>query len=141
MASILAGGIGQGVAALSGLARTIVNAIAPDKAQQEKDAATLQIQQLIAESEIFKGQAGIVQAEVASSNWLAASWRPITMLTFLALIVARFLGFDAKAMTPDDYTELWGLIKIGLGGYVVARSAEKITPAIAQAIAQAIRGK
>ncbi len=133
MAAILSGGIGQGVAALSGLAQRIVNAIAPDKAQQEKDAAAFQIQQLIAESDAFKARAGIVQAEVGGSG-IKAWWRPVTMLVFVALVVARFLGFDAKAMTPEDYAQLWILIKIGLGGYVGGRSVEKVATIVAQAI-------
>jgi hypothetical protein len=136
VSAILTGGVGQAVTALSGLAQRIVNVFLPDKAQQEKDAATLQIQQLIAESDIFKAQAGIVQAEVGGTG-IKAWWRPITMLTFVAIVVARFLGYDAKAMTPDDYAQLWALIKIGLGGYVVGRSAEKIAPTVAQVI----RGK
>jgi hypothetical protein len=125
----------SGLGSVADLAKRIADAFLPDKAQTEKDSAAFRIQQLIADSDAFKAQAGIVQSEVASNHWLASSWRPITMLTFLALIVARFLGFDAKAMTPDDYAQLWILIKIGLGGYVVGRSAEKVTPAIASAIA------
>jgi hypothetical protein len=37
--------------------------------------------------EMIKGQHAIVTAEANSGNWLAASWRPITMLRFLALVV------------------------------------------------------
>jgi hypothetical protein len=137
VAAILSGGIGQGVAALSGLARTIVNAIAPDKAQQEKDAAAFAIQQLIVESDAFKAQAGIVQAEAASSSWITTSWRPITMLTFVALIVCRWFGIGNPNLSPGEYAELWAIVKIGLGGYVVGRSGEKI----ASTVASAIRGK
>jgi len=74
---------------------------------------------------LFEGQAKIVNSEAASGNWLAASWRPITMLTFVAIVVAKFLGYDSPNMSPEDYSHLWTLIEIGLGGYVVGRSVEK----------------
>jgi len=74
---------------------------------------------------LFEGQAKIVNSEAASGNWLAASWRPITMLTFVVIVVAKFLGYDSPNMTPEDYSHLWTLIEIGLGGYVVGRSVEK----------------
>jgi hypothetical protein len=121
---------GELVGAVSGLAHSIVNAIAPDKTQVEKDSAAQKIAQLVADSDAFKSRAAIVQAEVGGSG-IKAWWRPVTMLTFVAIVVARFLGYDAKAMTPDDYAQLWVLIKIGLGGYVGGRSVEKVATTLA----------
>ena len=74
---------------------------------------------------LFEGQAQIINSEASSGNWLATSWRPITMLTFVVIVVAKFLGYDSPNMTPEDYSHLWTLIEIGLGGYVVGRSVEK----------------
>lgn len=74
---------------------------------------------------LFEGQAQIINSEAASGNWLATSWRPITMLTFVAIVVAKFLGYSSPNMTPEDYSHLWTLIEIGLGGYVIGRSVEK----------------
>lgn len=79
-------------------------------------------------------QAGVVQAEAASKSWLASSWRPIVMLVFTGLIVARMFGYTASNVTPAEYMELWSLIKLGLGGYVMGRSVEKIAPALATAL-------
>ena len=74
---------------------------------------------------LFEGQAQIINSEASSGNWLATSWRPITMLTFVVIVVAKFLGYSSPNMTPEDYNHLWTLIEIGLGGYVVGRSVEK----------------
>jgi hypothetical protein len=126
------------VAPVSELAKSIVNAIAPDKTQVEKDVASYKIAQLIAESDAFKARAAIVQAEVGGSG-IKAWWRPVTMLVFVAIVVARFLGFDAKAMTPEDYAQLWVLIKIGLGGYVGGRSVEKVASVLAPVLAKGAR--
>ena len=83
---------------------------------------------------VFTAQAQIVQAEAASGNWLASSWRPITMLTFVALIVARWFGWAAPNLSEAEYLKLWDIVQLGLGGYVIGRSFEKVVPSIAEAI-------
>ena len=75
--------------------------------------------------------ADIVKAEAESEHWLTASWRPILMLTFGALIVARWLGYSAPGISEPEVLKLWSIVEIGLGGYVIGRSVEKIAPAVA----------
>lgn len=81
-------------------------------------------------AEIEKAAASIINTEAASKHWLAANWRPITMLVFVGLIVSRWLGWTAPGMSEAEYLSVYDLVKIGLGGYVVGRSAEKIIPAV-----------
>ena len=74
------------------------------------------------ESEMLSAKAKVVHAEAQSKHWLTANWRPITMLTFLALVVGDSLGW-----LPNDLRdETFVLLEIGLGGYIVGRSGEKI---------------
>ena len=70
----------------------------------------------------IEGQQKIVQAEAKSEHFIVAAWRPITMLTFLALAVGDTFGFFATPLRD----EAWTLLQLGLGGYVVGRSGEKI---------------
>ena len=84
-------------------------------------------------ADIEKAAASIINTEAASKHWLAANWRPLTMIVFVGLIVARWLGYSAEGMSEAEYLEVYALIKIGLGGYVVGRSAEKIVPKIIDA--------
>lgn len=81
-----------------------------------------------------KAAADIVRTEAASSHWLAANWRPLTMVTFVSLIVARWMGWSAPGMSEDEVLRLWDVIELGLGGYVIGRSAEKILPAVVGAM-------
>lgn len=74
------------------------------------------------EKEALAGQQAIVAAEAKSEHFLVAAWRPITMLTFLVLAVGDSLGLLATPLRD----EAWGLLQLGLGGYVVGRSGEKI---------------
>lgn len=82
----------------------------------------LQEQQL----ELQKLQTEIIVAE-AKGNWLQRSWRPILMLAFgFIVIYVKFVAplFDLKI--PELENEFWNLLQLGIGGYVLGRSAEKI---------------
>lgn len=79
-------------------------------------------QAVTAESKLLEVRKSVVQSEVESNFWLQRSWRPITMLTFVALVVLHSFGALIGGIPP----QMWVLLQIGLGGYVVGRSVEKI---------------
>ncbi len=64
----------------------------------------------------------IIRSESGGQSWLQRNWRPIVMLSFLLLVVCD--SFDLLAFRLAD--QAWMLLQIGLGGYVIGRSAEKI---------------
>lgn len=80
------------------------------------------------ETKLMESQSSIIRAETTSQSWLTRNWRPITMLTFLVLVVCDSFGLLAFRLAD----QAWTLLQIGLGGYVVGRSAEKIVPAFAK---------
>jgi hypothetical protein len=82
------------------------------------------------EMKLMESQASIIKAETTGHSWLQRNWRPITMLTFLVLVVLDSFGWLVSDLAP----EAWTLLKIGLGGYVIGRSAEKIAPSVTEAI-------
>jgi hypothetical protein len=82
----------------------------------------LQSKLLDYEKEKMRAQASIIRAEAGGQSWLQRNWRPITMLTFLVLVVFDCFGVLAFRLSK----EAWTLLQIGLGGYVVGRSGEKI---------------
>ncbi len=66
-------------------------------------------------------------------NAIQRMWRPVTMLAFAFIVVFHFFIYPLiKTFTPElpDLPPLesyfWELLKIGLGGYVVGRSVEKV---------------
>ena len=67
-----------------------------------------------------------VLVEEARGNWLQRSWRPLVMLIF-ALIV--LVGTFTSLPILSDTSRFWDLLEIGIGGYVVGRSGEKIMQA------------
>ncbi|MEN8171376.1 MAG: 3TM-type holin, partial [Chloroflexota bacterium] len=78
------------------------------------------------ETALLDAKKTIITAEAQSSSWIARNWRPITMLTFLLLVVLDSFGWLASPLAE----EAWLLLQIGLSGYVVGRSAEKVTNVI-----------
>ena len=79
------------------------------------------------ELELQKMQTDIIIAE-AKGNWLQRSWRPILMMAFgFIVIYVKFLAPLLGLTIPELEIEFWELLKIGIGGYVVGRSAEKIS--------------
>lgn len=89
-----------------------------------ENATTLKVIEY--ESQLLKAQTDIITAEANSASWIARNWRPITMLAFLVLVVADSLGWLPNPLAK----EAWTMLQIGLGGYVVGRSGEKIAKVV-----------
>ena len=122
------------IPALAPIVGQIVGSLFPDHTEKAKAEAEAMRQLLAHQGEIEAAAAKIIQTEAASTHWLAANWRPLTMITFTALIVARWMGWVAPNLSEAEYLKLWSIIEFGLGGYVVGRSVEKVAPAIATAM-------
>lgn len=122
------------VPALAPILSKIVGNLFPDPEQKAKAEAEAIKQLLDHKAEIESAAAKIIQTEAASSHWLAANWRPLTMLIFVGLVVARWFGWAAPNLAEAEYIKLWSIVEFGLGGYVVGRSVEKVAPAIASAL-------
>ena len=112
----------------------VVGNLFPDPEQKAKAEAEMMKTLLAHQAEIEGAAAKIIQTEAASQHWLAANWRPLTMLVFVCLIVARWFGWAAPNLSEAEYVKLWSIVEFGLGGYVVGRSVEKIAPSIADAM-------
>lgn len=80
----------------------------------------------------------IILAEAQGESWLQRNWRPLLMLAVVAIIVNNYIlvpwlivfGVD-NAPVLELPGELWSLLTIGVGGYVVGRSVEKVAETVA----------
>ena len=115
------------VTGLMEVGKSLIDKFWPDANEAERQ----KVQTFLA---VFVAQADIVKTEAASSHWLAANWRPLLMLVFGGLIVARWFGWAAPNLSEAEYLKLWGIVELGLGGYVIGRSFEKTIPTIAAAL-------
>jgi len=110
------------------ISNTVDKAV-PDRDLAEKLKKDITDQMIPYFTTLLESQRDVIVAEAKSESWLARSWRPITMLTFVTLVVAKWLGFTAPGITPEQELALLDIIKVGLGGYVIGRSGEKIMKA------------
>lgn len=120
------------IAAFIPIIGKVFDSIFPDK----KDAAAAKLK--LMELQMSGGlkeleQAGkIITAEANSEHWLVAAWRPITMLVFVVIIANNYilapyidLFFDTN-VSLELPPQMWDLLKIGIGGYIVGRTGEKM---------------
>lgn len=102
------------------------------KALKTDPTAALKLKEL--ESDLEKtritARGKVIEAEAKGESWLQRNWRPLTMLSFVGLIGSHWYGFTAENLTETQILSMFELVKIGLGGYVIGRSAEKITKTV-----------
>jgi hypothetical protein len=125
------------VAGLFTKALDIVDDFVPDKdlANKLKAALKTRIMDITHNEfvELLKAQTAIILAE-AKGGWLQRNWRPTLMMTFMIIIANNYivhpylqLFAPGKSLALELPPEMWSLLKIGVGGYVVGRSVEKVT--------------
>ena len=84
------------------------------------------------EARLNESRERIIVAEATGQSWLQRNWRPILMLSFVAIIVNNYILFpyagllDYRIQVLDLPDGAWTLLQIGVGGYIVGRSGEKI---------------
>ena len=110
---------------------SLLDKLIPDEGARA--AAKLKLLELQSQNGLAELQAAtsFILAE-ANGSWLQRNWRPVMMVTFTALIVARWFGFSAPNLTPEEYIKLWDIVQLGIGGYVLGRTGEKIAETISK---------
>ena len=115
----------------SGLVTPIASII--EKAVKDKDLSAQINADIFKEIITVEGNytqevASVIRAEANSQSWLARNWRPLMMVWFGVLLGTYWFGYAPEYLRarPELMTELFSLLKIGIGGYIVGRSGEKI---------------
>jgi hypothetical protein len=127
------------VQAVAPLAKILFNTV--DKAVADKDLAAklkadLQTQMLQSHTQELTAAAKIIEAE-AKAGWFASSWRPLLMYVLIFILIWNYvlgpviLFFFKASITITLPGDVWTLLQIGLGGYVVGRSAESVARTMA----------
>src|SRR6056297_3387834 len=125
MQQLLAAGMGQAV-------DKVLGRFFEDKDQAAQAAHELRMAILDHEQTAQQVARDVVVAEAKSEHWLTSAWRPMVMLMFAVMIGNNYiiapyldaiLGTSIMFVMPE---QAWSLLSIGLGGYVLGRSGEKI---------------
>jgi len=122
--------------AINSVGNAVDNLITSDEEKGKISLELLELKSKIittlvdAEQEIAEQRAKVIKSEAEGKSWLQRMWRPLTMVTFLGLIVLDMFGI----LTKDLPEQAWTLLSIGMGGYIVGRSAEKVVPKVMEAV-------
>ena len=120
------------IPAISGLIGKAIDKAVPNKDEAERLKADITRQAMsMADSEL-KGAVQIITAEATGESWLQRNWRPLLMLWFAGLVGAHWLGFTPPNLPQDVVINLLDIVQVGVGGYVLGRSGEKMVKAYKQ---------
>jgi len=120
------GAVGSLIASALGVDDTPDAVAAAIKADPDAAVKIRQVEAQLEQTRLeVRGQA--IQAEAKGESWLQRNWRPLMMVWFGILVGGYWFGYTPDNLSDESVISLFGLIKLGLGGYVLGRSAEKIT--------------
>jgi hypothetical protein len=75
----------------------------------------------------------VISAEINAESWMQRNCRPLTMLVFTFIIANHFILapyidaiFDLTIATQKLPDKMWGLLTIGMGGYISALGVKKV---------------
>lgn len=116
--------------------------------REEKDGMKLQlaVAQGSLEQSFHASQSAVIMAEATGQSWIQRNWRPLTMLSFVFIIVWNYvigpIGTWLSAVCvaiwggPETVpilfpvlelpTGLWATLNVGIGGYMSLRTYEKV---------------
>lgn len=112
----------------------IIDKSVTDKDLAQELKARLNSEFMAHAAQELESKRDVLVTEISGQSWLQRNWRPLVMLMFASIIANNYIlvPYATTIGVPIQYIEvpvdLWELIKIGLGGYIVGRSAEKIAP-------------
>jgi hypothetical protein len=114
------------VAPITTLIDGVLDKVVPDAA--ERDRISFEIQKLLMgnQSKELEQAVKVILAEAQGESWLQRNWRPILMLWFAGLVGAHWLGFTPPNLPESVVMGLLDIVQVGIGGYVLGRSGEKI---------------
>jgi len=124
------------VAPLAKVLFSTIEKAVPDKDLQEKLKAQLQTQLLQSHTQELTAAAKIIEAE-AKAGWFASSWRPLLMYVLIFILVWNYVigpvikVFTGAVISFELPGDVWTLLNVGLGGYVIGRSAESVARTMA----------
>ena len=115
----------------------IIDQLVVDKDKAAELKAAMQTQFMALDYKAFETEinrrADIIVAEAQGGSWLQRNWRPGLMVLFGLIVLDNqlfapylHLLFGITSPVKEIPADMWALLKLGVGGYVVGRSGEKI---------------
>ena len=94
--------------------------------------AELQMKLAELDRAVMEAQSSVVIAEAQGQSWLQRNWRPLLMLVIITIVANNYILFPYLSIVTDKVKildlpdKLWVLMEIGVGGYILGRTVEKV---------------
>ncbi len=108
------------------LREAITGDLPPDK------KAELEMRLADLDKAITEARSNVIMAEAQGQSWLQRNWRPLLMLVIICIVANNYILYPYLSIVTDKVRvldlpdKLWALMQIGVGGYILGRTAEKI---------------
>lgn len=122
-----------------GIAETVIGVVGKvldkfvaDKDKRDELKAAITMAMVESKNEITKIASENVKAEITGHSWMQRNWRPLLMMVIITIVANNFLLapyieiFSGKSVYLELPNHLYELMVIGVGGYTIGRSGEKI---------------
>ena len=127
------------IGSILGPAKEIIDEIiTSDEERLQAQTKLLQVESALTaklieyDTALTQARRDVLVAEASGDSWLQRSWRPLTMLSFVSVVLSNYVivpyaaAFGKVVPTLVIPGGMWALLTTGLGGYVVGRSVEKV---------------
>lgn len=115
----------------------VLSKVIPDDGKLAEAQAELQRALLDQQAYLNQAMADVMKADAASQSPWPRNARPATVFWALAMItwvgvVSPILGIQVEVVNAlkNVPAELWSLLTVSIGAYMLARSADKILPQV-----------
>lgn len=111
----------------------LIDRVFPDPIQNSKAKIELLNLQQSGDLATIAEQSKIIVAEAQSESWIARNWRPLIMLLFGVILLNNYIlvpwlkTFGLPVAMMDIPPNMWHLLELGMGGYIISRGFEKVT--------------
>lgn len=123
----------QAISALTGPVFDVIDEAVTDKDEANRLKQEIQAKVIDSKDSMAQYQMKVILAEATGESWIQRNWRPLLMMTIVAIVANNYLvGPLLSGLFGLDYPVLelpepmWTLMTIGVGGYIGARSVEKV---------------
>lgn len=69
--------------------------------------------------------AKIISSEAHSDSWITRSWRPLTVVALVTILISHYLGYTMPNLNEDSIRWLQDMVEYSVLGYMGMRSADK----------------
>lgn len=120
-----------GIGPILDVVTKVINRIIPDPEKAAEAKLEMEKALIGAQNAIYDAMSKVMVADSQSESWLTRNIRPIAvcwgLCTISWIILSPIFGLQKETLftVTQIPSDLWNLVTVGIGAYILGRSAEK----------------